>query len=126
MVLLEQKGGKDLRNRLYESLNLSVDRYSRAINYFFELDPVCVETENDLDSRDIVEILLNELRSDYDLESLEARVSTSDELLKSKFEYYARSGGLGKLLKECPYLEIPYYPDSFWWRHPSKILQELK
>jgi hypothetical protein len=20
--------------------------------------------------------------------------------------------------------EIPYYPDRFWWRHPSKILAE--
>jgi hypothetical protein len=123
---LEQDKGKDYRDKLYDELKFEIDIYSRAINTFFELDPICVETGNDLAGRDIIDILLIELKCDYDLVSLEERVSMLDDILKSKFEYYARRGSLGRLLEECPDLEISYYPDSFWWRHPSKILQEMK
>lgn len=123
LKLLEQKRGKNFRDKLYEELKLQLNAYPKIVDYVFVLDPVCVETENDLMGRDMIEILLLELKNDFNLQLIEEQLSLLDETLKSNFESNARNGYLRKVLKECPYLEIAYYPERFWWRHPSKFLR---
>jgi len=114
---LEEKRGKDYRDKLYEELKMDVLYYPNMINCMFDLDPVCLETENALDGRDSMEIMIMELKKDYDLKPLEENVSVLDEVFKSKYKHNIRA-----YLKECPSIEEPYYPENFWWRHPSKFL----
>lgn len=114
----EQKRG-DARNKLYEVLKYYVNTYYSTICFFLELDPIDLETENDMNGRDTLEILLMELDCDYDLHDLKIKVAALDEVLKCQFEQK-----IDTIMKECPSIEFEHSPDSFWWRHPSKILHE--
>ncbi len=115
----EKKRGKVYRKKLYEELKYFVNNYHRTITTFLELDPVGLETENDMDGRDIIEMLLEELKDDYDLHDMRVKVSALDEVLKSKFKLE-----INTILDECPGIERPEFPESFWWRHPSKFLKK--
>lgn len=118
---LELKRGRDYRDKLYEKLKSQVNRYPKMICCTFDLDPVCLETENALDGRDVLEILMMELKNEYELQPLEEKTSSLDEVFKLKYARHIRA-----YLKECPSIEKPYYPDNFWWRHPSEFLESRK
>ncbi|MDO9099053.1 MAG: hypothetical protein Q7U60_13155, partial [Candidatus Methanoperedens sp.] len=116
LIAFEQKRGKTYRDKVYEELEYLVDTYYTTICSFLELDPIDMETENNLMRRDSVEILLKELQSDYNIHDMKVKVSALDEALKCQFERK-----IDYLLKECALIENPYYPENFWWRHPSKF-----
>jgi hypothetical protein len=117
----QKRGRKNVRDKLFEVLKYEVNTYYTTICYFLELDPIDLETENDMDGRDILEILLVELDRDYDLHDIKIKVTALDEVLKCQFRLK-----INTIMKECPSIEREHYPDSFWWRHPSKILHDLE
>lgn len=93
-----------------------IDTYYATICSFLELDPIDMETENDMMRRDDIEILIQELQSDYNLHDMKVKVSALDDALKCQFER-----NLETIMKECPDIEKTHYPENFWWRHPSKL-----
>lgn len=94
--------------------------YHATICYFLELDPIGLETGNDINRRDALEILLTELNRDHDLHDIMIKVSALDEVLKCQFRLK-----INTIMNECSFIEDENYPESFWWRHPSKILHEV-
>lgn len=115
---MEQKRGKDYREKLYYDLKCEVDSYHKTIDCMFDSDPVCLETENALDHRDAIEILMMELGGEYDFSAFMDMVSVLDEEFKTKYMRYIKA-----YLKKCPSIERPYYPDGFWWRHPYEFIK---
>ncbi len=115
---LEEKR-RDLRDKLYDELKFYVSSYSKIVGLFFEGEPVEDETYMDLLKRDILEVLLMELKSDHDVDCMEKIVSALDQTLELKFY-----GNIEAILSICPDIEVPFRPPNFWWRHPSKILKE--
>lgn len=110
-----QTRDKAYLDKLYEELKNSVDKYYVTICSFLKLDPIDIETGHDIFSRDSIEFLLEELENDYDLHDMKVKVAALDEALKCKFAI-----NMDVILKE--FSDIEYYPEKFWWRHPSKIL----
>lgn len=119
LMTFMQNRGRDYTDKLYAELKFLVDQYPTMICFFLELDPIDMEVENDLNSRDDIEYLLKELDDDYDLRDIRIKVRALDDVLRCQFE-----SNINLIMKEWPYIERDYYPDSFWWRHPSKILRE--
>lgn len=117
----QRRGRKDIRGKLFEKLSYYVNSYHSTICYFLELDPVDLETGNDMSRRDSLEILLIELSRDYDLHDIKIKVAALDEVLKCQFRLK-----IDTIMKECSFIEDEAYPDRFWWRHPSKILHEVE
>jgi hypothetical protein len=116
---LERKRGRDYRNKLLERLKDDVDFYPVVIYGFGELEPYELEIPNDLSTRTAIEIYLMELENDYDLTDIKEKVSTLDESLKSKYMQ-----NIEEILETYFDAEDPYSPDSFWWKHPFKLLKE--
>jgi hypothetical protein len=116
----EQNMG-NARDKLFEELKHYVYAYHGTICFFLELDPIVNETENDMNGRDTLEILMMELDRDYDLHDMKIKVTALDDVLKCRFELK-----IDTIMKECPSIEREDYPDSFWWRHPSKILRKVE
>jgi hypothetical protein len=116
LVSFEQKRGKTYRDKVYEELKYLVDTYYSTICHFLKSDPIDMETENDMMGRDDIEILIEEFNTDYNIKDMKVKISALDEVLKCKFKT-----DYELLMKECPNIEKPYYPESFWWRHPSKF-----
>lgn len=116
LIAFEQKRGKTYRDKVYEELKYLVDIYFSTICHFLKSDPIDMETENDLIRRDNIEILLKELQNDYDIHDMKVKISALDEALKCQFKT-----NIETIMKECPNIEISYFPENFWWRHPSKM-----
>lgn len=62
-----------------------------------------------------------EIKKDRDVSVLENKIAELDEILKNKYDE-----NVERIVTECPLTEKPYFPESFWWRHPSKILEGKK
>lgn len=112
----EQKRGKAYKDKLYEELKYLVGTYPTRIKAFLKLDPIDIETGHDIYQREMIDILFNELQKDCDVRKMKLQVSKLDIELKGKF-----IENMDTLLEECPNIEEIYYPDFFWWRHPSKL-----
>lgn len=108
--------GEAYLERLLEELQHLVDGYSGTVCHFLELDPVEIELANDLDRRDAIEILFLELEEEFDLSEERTRVSALDEVLRCRYEM-----AIDIVLDHSEVVERTYLPDSFWWRHPSKV-----
>ncbi len=116
---LERKRGRDYREKLLDRLKDDVDFYPVVIYDFGELEPYELEIPNDLLTRTAIEIYSMELENDYDLTDIKEKVSILDEALKSKYMQ-----NIEEILETYFDAEDPYCPDSFWWRHPLKLLKE--
>lgn len=109
----------EYREKAFAELQYMIDRYPSVVNHFLKLEPVPNELRNDLDLRDRLEITRLELDSHCDLYDEHIRVETLDEVLQLRYEREIET-----ILNEQDGVERSYYPDSFWWRHPSKITDE--
>ena len=119
LTALKNKKGNTYSNKLLSELNYFTVKYNKTVRSFLELDPIDLETYNDLDGRDIIEYLLMEIKKDRDVRDLEYKILEADKILKNKY-----LDNIDVILKECPGVEKPFFPDNFWWRHPSKIFKE--
>lgn len=125
LTALEEKRGRDYREKLFRTLQQEVDsRYPTMLCFFADMEPFYLEIPNDQAFRDDVEILLMELERDFDLTEIKAKVAILDEVLKCT---YIRE--IKEIIKISDYYgntEDRSYPDRFWWEHPLKMLQEKK
>ncbi len=119
LATLEEKRGRDYREKLRGALQRDVDRYPTLVSYFAYQEPFELEIPHELSVRSAIEILLMELERDYDLEDLKKKVSVLDQVLRCKYRRKAKL-----VLEYYPEAEDPGFPDRFWWRHPLKILEE--
>ncbi|WP_214041247.1 hypothetical protein [Methanoculleus sp.] len=119
LAALEQKRGKDYREKLFSLLKDEVYYYPATIRYFADMDPLELEIPNDLLTRTDIEILLMELDRDFDLTEIKKEVALLDEEFKSRYLLH-----MDEILEHYPEAEDPYAPESFWWRHPLKLLRE--
>lgn len=118
---LEKKRGNKYREMLFEYFIQEVKGYQGIIDYFGDPDDLDfgLEMPNDFLHRDSLEILLMELKNDFDLKDYEVKIQEMDAHFKEKiFE------NIERMLERCPYLEQPDYPERFWWWHSSIILAE--
>ncbi|WP_094227744.1 hypothetical protein [Methanolobus psychrotolerans] len=116
----EQKRG-NAREKLFEELKHYIKAYPSTVCYFLELDPIDLETGNDIAGRDILEILMMELDHDFDLHDMKIKVEALDNVLKCRFRL-----NIDLIMKECSFIEVETAPESFWWRHPSRIYLEVQ
>lgn len=116
LIAFEQKRGKAYRDKVFDKLKYLIEDYPTTVCLFLELDPIDIETDDDLNKRDLIEILLLEMQRDYNVHDMRVKVSALDEALKCKFKTNFET-----LMKECPDIERTDDPESFWWRHPSKF-----
>lgn len=119
LAVLEQKRGRDYREKLFSLLKDEVNYYPATIRYFSDQEPFELEIPNDLLTRSGIEILLMELERGFNLTEIKREVSTLDEEFKSKYVQ-----NIKEILEHYPEAEDPYAPESFWWRHPLKLLKE--
>ena len=120
VTALKNKKGKTYSNKLLSELNYFTVKYNKTVRSFLELDPIDLETYNDLDGKDIIEYLLMEIKKDRDVRDLEYKILEADKILKNKY-----LDNIDVILKNAR-LEKPFFPDNFWWRHPSKIFKEKR
>jgi hypothetical protein len=116
---LEKRRGRDLREKLYSGLKEDVIFYPVMIGSFAEVEPHELEIPNDLTTRGSIEIYLMELERDYDLTEIKEEVAYLDEELKCKY-----MDNIEEILETYFDADDPYSPESFWWDHPSKLLEE--
>ncbi|MCK9342515.1 MAG: hypothetical protein M0P33_01240 [Massilibacteroides sp.] len=119
LAALERKRGRDYREKLFSLLKDEVYYYPVTIRYFADMDPLELEIPNDLLIRTGIEVLLMELDRDFDLTEIKKEVSLLDEEFKSRYLQH-----MDEILEHYPEAEDPYAPESFWWRHPLKLLNE--
>lgn len=119
LTLLEQKRGRDYREKLFSDLKQFVGGYPGIVDGFADLEPLLYEVLQDLALRSSIEILIMELERDYDLTEIKTKVSDLDEPFKRKYIQE-----IDEVLEYCPEAESPLFPESFWWRHPLKLLKE--
>ncbi|MFH1664124.1 MAG: hypothetical protein ABH986_04940 [archaeon] len=113
------KQKKDYQEKLFQELSDSVVAYERAIKYIKIMFSNSDEFTNDLDGRDICEILLKELKGKKGVSEFKKRVEKTDnelkkhapKLLKIFYGYYEDGGW-------------DYYPKSYWWRHLKEFVKE--
>ncbi|MHC3439938.1 hypothetical protein ACYJ1Y_18105 [Natrialbaceae archaeon A-gly3] len=110
----------EYRRKAFEELQHMIDRYPSVVNHFLKLEPISNELRNDLDWRDRLEITRLELDPYSDLHDEHIRVETLDEVLQLR---YKRE--IDMILEEHADIERSYYPESFWWRHPTRVAEEL-
>ncbi|MCK9342799.1 MAG: hypothetical protein M0P33_02690 [Massilibacteroides sp.] len=119
LTALEERRGREYRTRLFETLRRDVDHYPVMISYFTYLEPFELEIPQQLAIRSAIEILSTELERDFDLADLKTKVAVLDEVFRCKYLWKVK-----KILEYYPEAETLHFPDRFWWRHPSKILEE--
>jgi chaperonin cofactor prefoldin len=114
---IKQKEG--YTEKLFKELTDLVAGYERAIKYIKIMFSNSDEFTNDLDGRDICEILIKELKGKKDISELKKRIEETDSELKKhakklfqRFYGYYESG------------EWDYYPKSYWWRHLKEFVEE--
>ncbi|WP_214021122.1 hypothetical protein [Methanoculleus sp.] len=119
LAALEQKRGRDYREKLFSLLKDKVYYYPATIRYFADQEPFELEIPNDFATRSSLEILLIELERDHDLTEIKREVSLLDEEFKSKYLQH-----IDEVIECCADAVDPYAPDSFWWEHPLKLLKK--
>jgi len=120
-IIHERKTGTECHKILFDTIKINVKRYAIIIKYFGDPDDLDFFNEigNALFMRDGLEFSLIELENDYDLQDLKFKITVLDTVLKTKF-----TEKIERIVECCPSFETSYYPENFWWRHPSKILAE--
>ncbi len=122
LTALEEKRGREYREKLLEVLQREVDStYPKMICFFADLEPFELEIPLDTSHRDGIEILLTELERDFDLTEIKAKVAILDEAFRCQ---YLRE--VETVLRYFPEAEGLHYPDEFWWMHPLTMLREKK
>lgn len=101
---------------LEEELHDLVQRYPQVVCSIFDRTEIGMETYNDLDTRDAIEMCLQVL-DDRDLGRLETRVDALDDVFRCKYRRAAAE--IGEHETE---IARPYRPDRYWWRHPEDVL----
>lgn len=112
---------EEIQQQAYTELTILCDNYYREVCHFLELDPFYIELENDLGTRDAIEILLRWLEGYFDLSRHRLQVKTLDDVFRCRYEKQ-----ICEILDKHRDIERPYYPDSFWWRHPSIIAEDVE
>ena len=110
----EKKYVQIIADQLLNDLK-DIRQYRGTVEYYFGAeDP---DTPEDLWGRDCMEIEIITLRDfGYKIDDILEPIRKLDEKLK-KIYFSDREA----ILEEGPVIEHPYYPDNFWWRHPSKL-----
>ena len=116
---LEKKRGREFREKLLADLKRTVDQYPTIVCYFAYLEPLDLEVCNDLLTRGAIEILLIELKNDFNLDEIKKKVDILDEVLKCTY-----SREVENIIKYCPKAEDPLSPPNFWWDHPLKLIKD--
>lgn len=119
LMALEEKRGRDYREKLLGVLQREVSYYPRKICSFADLEPFELEIPHNFGTRNTIEILLRELERDFDLTEIKTNVAILDEVFRCK---YLRE--VETVLKYFPEAEGLHYPDEFWWMHPLTMLRE--
>lgn len=96
-----------------------MNEYAKIVCYIFELDPINLESDNDLLRRDEIEMLLDFIPEEKIKQTTIAKVNILDKSLKHKFELRWE-----ECLNSSDYISEPHYPDQYWWRHPEEQLSE--
>lgn len=111
----------DVRRYAVAELEYLLDSFPAKVSHFLELEPLQMEVEQHLGWRDSIEALLTELDTSESIDVREQRIRLEalDEVLRVRYEE-----GIETIRSECPTVERPYYPESFWWRHPSRVANE--
>ncbi len=123
LTALEEKWGRDYRDKLFAALKRDIDHYPTVICYFaYSVMSLELEIPNDLSFRSEIEILLMELERDFDLTEIKTMVASLDEVLKCI--YMREIKEIVKIFDYYSKTEDRSYPDRFWWQHPLKILEE--
>jgi len=114
---IKQKEG--YTEKVFQELTDMVAAYERAIKYKGLMLEDGNEFTNDMDGRDICEILIKELEGKKDVSKLKERIKKADKELQKhakklfqKFYEYYESG------------EWDYYPKEYWWRHLKEFIEE--
>lgn len=119
LAVLEEKRGKNYREKLFSLLKDEVFYYPVTIRYFAEQELSELEIPNDFATRSSLEILLMELERDHDLTEIKKEIDLLDKEFKSKYLQH-----IDEIIKCCADAVDPYTPESFWWEHPLKLLKE--
>ncbi|NUB90142.1 hypothetical protein HT576_03715 [Haloterrigena sp. SYSU A121-1] len=109
----------EYREKARSELRTRIDHFPKTVCYFHELDPVPNEVELAVNRRDAIEMYLDKLADYYDLSEQQIRIDTLDDVFRCRYEMYIDD------VQEYV-VELPYYPDSYWWRHPSAVAAELE
>ena len=119
---IEKKYKVEIADSLQEGLKDSLIKYRACVD-FFSLDDS--EASYTLWVRDWIEECHITLKNEFgrDVTDSEREVKEIDE--KFKKIYHKNKEGIIAVLPIYEY--PPYYPDSFWWRHPLKLFSgEIK
>ncbi|WP_339105367.1 hypothetical protein [Haloterrigena salinisoli] len=109
----------EYREKARSELRTRIDHFPKTVCYFHELDPVPNEVELAVNRRDAIEMYLDKLADYYDLSEQQIRIDTLDDVFRCRYEMYIDD-------VQDYVVELPYYPDSYWWRHPSAVAAELE
>lgn len=118
---IDARVGEAYLERLHEEFQHLVEGYPSTVCYFLELDPINIELGNDLDQRDAIEILFLELEGSFDLSDERIRISALDSVLECRYEM-----AIDTIMEYSNVVEKPYFPDRFWWRHPSDVVNSVE
>jgi len=100
---------------------------------FSDIQTYSQDADHDLFLRDNLEFALMELHQKIDIKmlaSMEPNQKNNIRVLESNVANYdlgfkcIYTREIKDVIKFGCNFEISYYPDNFWWRHPSKILAE--
>lgn len=81
---------------------------------FAELEPYTNEINHVLSRRDTIEAVVRNLEEHADIEEAKVQLEAFDRVFLCRYQRH-----LDRVKNHA--IEIDYYPDSFWWRHPSTI-----
>lgn len=107
--------GEDYESVLRHRFDTLYQSYPATVVDVFEFEPIPLETTNDLDKRDSLQLLYDEL-------SLEESPFTEGiQMLDSALKYKYRQNR--DLVDELD-LRDPFKPEHYWWRHPEQVFED--
>lgn len=109
------------RERARAELVSTLDHLPIKTCNFLDMGPIFNEVPDFLSWLDRTRILLEELDDHADLGEEWIRFETLEAVVRCRYEH-----GVDTILEECPRVERPWYPERFWWRHPTQVKQELE
>jgi hypothetical protein len=112
---LRNQLGEQIEGALREQFDRLYQSYPSRVCDAFEFEPIPDETTNDIESRDVLQFLYEELGIDD--EAIEEGFRVADTILECK---YRRNADIVRELN----IDQPYKPDRYWWRHPEQVLSE--
>lgn len=111
--------GDPFLDALHRELRDLADRYPRAVCSVFDREHVGMETFNDFDTRDAIEMLADELAGKRDIERLRVRVEGVDQVFRCK---YRRNEAVVRRHEDE--IARPSFPEQYWWRHPDAVFED--